>query len=234
MKGRLAKSIRRLQAFYGVLAAPPTDAFALFVWEILSNHSTPKKRDAAFDSLKRQRLLTPEAMWRAAAQVLEEAVGRAGPYRDQRLLTLRKGVEVFQQTPTLCELLKGPLSSAMFLVKQLPRMSGDSGAYRMLLFAGGHALLPVDARVGRVATRLGYGENHSNFGKTAKTIRQAVAHELTSSDSYRRTYIYLAHHGAMMCTEAHPRCDECPLVKECPYGSTWQPPANERSARRDR
>ena len=51
-------------------------------------------------------------------------------------------------------------------------------------------------------------------------IRQAVAAELSDSlDAYRRAYVYLNHHGGVMCTEAQPRCDDCPLFKECRYAN---------------
>src|SRR6185436_6189959 len=44
---RLEAIVDSLQAFYGALAPPPRDPFTLFVWEVLSAHSTPRKRDAA-------------------------------------------------------------------------------------------------------------------------------------------------------------------------------------------
>ena len=42
---RLARA--RCRRFYGALPPPPRDPFTLFVWEVLSVHSTPRKRDAA-------------------------------------------------------------------------------------------------------------------------------------------------------------------------------------------
>jgi endonuclease III len=221
MSSRLEALVLKLQKRYGDLPSPPTDAFALFVWEILSGHSNPKKRDGAFAALKRHRLLTPDAMWKAAPKTLEASVGLAGPYRDQRLLGLRKGVEVFRRNPSLPSMVGGPTSKALPSLKQLPRMTGDSSAYRMLLFAGGNPVLPVNARVSRVATRLGYGEQLGDFSKTARSVRQAAAAELRESvDAFRRTYLYLEHHGAAICTEASPHCDECPLLADCPYGKS--------------
>jgi endonuclease III len=89
----------------------------------------------------------------------------------------------------------------------------------MLLFAGNHAVLPVDARVARVGTRLGYGEAVGNFSKTARAVRQAVDADLPRSlGGYRRAYLYLEHHGAETCTETDPHCDECPLRGNCAYG----------------
>jgi hypothetical protein len=39
--------IDRLEKFYGALPTPPRDPFTLFVWEVLSPHASPQKRDAA-------------------------------------------------------------------------------------------------------------------------------------------------------------------------------------------
>ena len=221
MSSRLEALVVKLQKHYGELPSPPTDAFALFVWEILSGHSKPKKRDSAFSALKRHRLLTADAMWKAAPKTLEASVGLAGPYRDQRLLGLRKGVEVFRRNPSLFSIVGGAMPTALRVLKQLPRMTGDSSAYRMLLFVGGHPVLPLYARVSRVATRLGYGERLGDFSKTARSVRQAAAAELRDSvDAFRRTYVYMEHHGATICTEASPRCDECPLFADCPYGKS--------------
>jgi len=218
MSSRLDGLVRTLQKHYGPLPEPPSDAFVLFVWEILSNHSTPKKRDAALHTLRRHGALTQDSMWRASPTKLAASVALAGPYRDQRLLALRKGVDVFRHNTGLPSLIKGPVPAAMKALRGLPKMTGDSGAYRMLLFAGDHAVLPVDARVARVATRLGYGEKLADFGKTARSVRQAAAAELSDSvNAYRGAYVYLDHHGAATCTESDPHCDACPLFADCPY-----------------
>jgi hypothetical protein len=50
---RLDVLVGELARFYGRLPAPPADPFTLFVWEVLSAHSTPRKRDAALGALKR-------------------------------------------------------------------------------------------------------------------------------------------------------------------------------------
>src|SRR5438034_1698901 len=219
MGSRVSRIVAKLRKFYGAVPPPPSDAFTLFVAEILSGHTTARKRDAAVAALKRHRALTPQGMWNAPRSALEDSVAHAGPYRDHRLLALKKGSEVFRRNPDFAAAIKGPVKTALRQLKQLPRMTGESSAYRMLLFAGGHPVLPVDARVGRVATRLGYGERTANFSTTTKSIRQAVAAELREAlDAYRATYIYFEHHGAATCRETDPRCDICPLLKDCPFG----------------
>ncbi|PYQ70179.1 MAG: hypothetical protein DMG04_25610 [Acidobacteria bacterium] len=215
---RLERAVDALHQFYGTLPAPPRDPFTLFVWEVLSVHSTPQKRDAALAALKRHRALTPDAMWKAPQKRLEESVKLAGPYVENRLRALRTGVEVFRRQPKLPSIIRGPLPPARKALDGLPQM-GEGGAYRMLLFAADHLVLPVDARVSRVARRFGYGESHKDFTKTARSVRAAVASELPESiDAYRRAFLYLSHHGAATCTEADPHCPVCPLLPDCPEG----------------
>jgi endonuclease III len=218
VRSRLETLVDRLQKFYGALPSPPSDPFTLFVWEIMSGHSTPRKRDAAMAALKKVPALTPDAMWRAPQKKLEEAVAKAGPYTDQRLLGLRKGIDHFRRAPDLAKTIRGPLKSAMKALKGLPQM-GDAGGYRMLLFAADHPVLPVDARLSRAARRLGYGGGeHKSWSALARSIREAVAHDLPAETAaYRTAFLYLSHHGAATCTEADPHCGTCPLKHDCPF-----------------
>jgi endonuclease III len=215
---RLETLIDALQKFYGALPSPPSDPFGLFVWEVLSVHAKPRKRDVAFGALRRIRALTPDSMWRAPQKKLEESVALAGPYVDHRLRALRTGVDRFRRAPNLPQLIRGPLTTARRSLKGLPQM-GEGGAYRMLLFAADHPVLPVDAAVSRVARRLGYGEQHTDFTKTARSVRDAVVGELPrSAETFRRAFLYLSNHGAATCTERAPHCVICPLLRDCPYG----------------
>ena len=216
-ESRLEGHVAALQKFYGAVPTPPRDPFALFVWEIMSGHSTPRKRDAALAALKKIPALTPDAMWRAPQKKLEAAVAVAGPYTDQRLLALRKGIDHFRRAPDLPKTIRGPLKEALKALKGLPQM-GEAGGYRMLLFAADHPVLPVDARLSRAAKRLGYGSgDHTSWPALARSIREAVARDLPAETAvYRRAYLYLSHHGGATCTEADPHCRVCPLRRDCP------------------
>ena len=215
---RLETLIDALQPFYGPLPTPPRDPFTLFVWEVLSVHSTPRKRDAAFAALKRIPALTPDSMFRAPQKKIEESVKLAGPYTENRLTALRTGAELFRRTPALPAIIRGPLPAARRAIKPLPQL-GETGAHRMLLFAADHQILPVDARVSRVARRLGYGAADAEFSKQARSVQDALTRELPASvDAFRRAFIYLSHHGAATCTEADPHCPVCPLLSDCPEG----------------
>ena len=207
-----------LERFYGPLPSPPRDPFALFVWEVLSAQTTPGKRDAALSALRRARALTPDAMSRVPQAKLEAAVKLAGPYFEQRLRALRSAVDVFRRAPRLAAAIKGPLPGARRALRLLPQL-GDAGAHRMLLFAAGHPVLPVDAGVHRVARRLGYGESGEAFRKSARSVQIALERELPrTAEAIRRAFLYLSHHGNASCTDANPHCTVCPLLSACPEG----------------
>src|SRR5438445_1931729 len=106
---KLEKTLAALQSFYGALPPLPRDPFTLFVWEVLSVHSTPRQRDAALAALKRIPALTPDSMWRAPQKKLEQSVKLAGPYTESRLTALRSGVDVFRRSPNLPAVIRGPL-----------------------------------------------------------------------------------------------------------------------------
>jgi endonuclease-3 len=215
---RLETLLNALQKFYGLLPTPPHDPFTLFVWEVLSVHSTPRKRDAAMAALKRIPALTPDAMWRAPQKKLEQSITLAGPYQENRLRALRSGVELFRRTPELPATIRGPLAPARRALKPFPQL-GETGAHRMLLFAADQVILPVDSRINRVGQRLGYGEAAGDFKKQSRSVQSALTRELiASADAYRRAFLYLSHHGGATCTEADPHCAICPLLKECAEG----------------
>jgi len=87
----------------------------------------------------------------------------------------------------------------------------------MLLFAGNHAVMPIDAAVARVVTRLGW----VNANAKARSMRMAIlAGCPADADAYRRIYLYLAHHAGATCTEHDPHCGVCPVIASCSEGRT--------------
>jgi A/G-specific adenine glycosylase len=210
-----------LKRFYGLVPLPPSDPFALFAWDVLSRKASPAGRDAALAALRRMHVLTPDAVTRAPRATLEAAVAQAGPSVERRLDALRAGAEVFRRQRALPDTIRGPLASARRSLRRLTQLDA-AGAHRMLLFAGGHALLPVDAGVRRVALRLGYG--HPKV-LSARGVRRALGSLLGGDlDACRRAFVYLSHHAALTCTERDPHCSVCPLAAECPWALDNPPP----------
>lgn len=216
---RLRPIIAGLARFYGRLPRPPHDPFGCFVWEVLSARTTATRRDMAFGALKRVRVLTPDSMSRAPQAKLSAAVGLAGPYLEQRLTALRTGADVFRRSAVLSALAAQTTTAARRALRPLPQLDA-AGARRLLLFTTGHRALPSDARVGRVARRLGLGRTTHRVRAQERAVHRAIAHDLADADvdEIRHTFLYLAHHGDATCTEGDPHCFVCPLRLHCPEG----------------
>jgi endonuclease III len=207
----------RLERFYGLLPQPPHDAFALYVWEVLSVYSTPPRREAAMTALRRIPALTPESVARAPRGKLEGAVRPAGPYLEERMRALLAGADVFRRHPRLGDQLRLPLAEATQAIGLLPHLSTASGQW-MLLFAGDHPVVPADPRLIRVALRLGYGERSDDTGLAVASAQKAVAEALGDGlGVWQQAALYLTHHGLTTCLESDPHCHVCPLRDACPF-----------------
>jgi endonuclease III len=215
---RLEGHLAALERFYGLLPSPPHDPFAFFVWEVLSVQAPPARREAAFAALKRAHALTPDAVARAPRARLEAAVGLTGSYLEPRLHALRVAVDLFRRNPRLPADIAGPLPRARRVLEPFPHL--DEGAtHRMLLFAGKFPALPVDARIRRVASRLGYAARRREANRPAAGLRRVLEGELAPDAAARQhAWIYLAHHAVATCTEGDPHCTVCPLLADCPEG----------------
>ncbi len=202
----MIKVMDRLERFYGPLPQPPSEPFALYVWEVLGVHTTAARRDAAMSALRRIPALTPDSMGRAPRAKLESAVALSGPYREERLRALVAGVDVFKRHRDLADQLRGDATAARDALALLPYLTSISGQ-RLLLFAGHHPLLPDDPHLQRVLARL-------------QTASEAVSRELGDVlTAMQRATLYLSHHGRSTCLESDPLCHVCPLRSECPFPS---------------
>jgi len=217
--------VAALERFYGPLPAPPSDPFRYYVWEVLSAHTTPGRRDAAYAALLRIPALTPDAVFRAPRGRLTAALAHAGPYQEQRLHALLLGVEQFRRQPAFGAIVRGALPRARRLLARLPRL-GDGGVHRMLLFGGRHCVMPVDRDVARFATRLagrdaGAGQippRHRGAGDApagGRPLRRMLEVGLPREEhTFRRAALYLRHHAVQTCVD-DPHCSVCPLGDHC-------------------
>ncbi len=207
--------VAALERFYGPLPAPPSDPFQYYVWEVLSAHTTPGRRDAAYAALLRIPALTPDAVFRAARGRLTAAVAHAGPYQEQRLHALLLGVEQFRRQPAFSAVVRGALPRARRWLARLPRL-GEGGVHRMLLFGGQHCVVPVDRDVARLASRLaGVDAAGSPLPMRPRAVRRMLEAGLPREvRAFRRAALYLRHHAVQTCVD-DPHCSVCPLADGC-------------------
>jgi endonuclease-3 len=215
--GRLRAFLARLRAFYGALPSPPPHPFGVYIWEVLSIGTTPARRDAAFNALRRIPALTPDAVARLPQAQLEAAAAHAGTMKDERVRALRAGADVFRRNPGLADELAGGLRRALKAARAIPHL-GRASTLRLLLFPGGLPVLPLDEHALRVARRLGYGADHDSAIRVLRATRRAVVSESGRDvETLRALSLYLTHHGMATCTAAAPHCGVCPLAPDCEW-----------------
>ena len=206
--------IQTLHEFYGLQPTPPADLFQFFVWEILSENALPARRDLAWQALRRIPALTPDAMFRAPAKELLDAIGIAGPHREDKLERIRAVVGEFKRHRD--ELSVEALSRAGLLraARALRRLENVSPAARAraILFVLGRAVIPIDDEINRVVGRL-VGMPGNDRRPAAR--RWLAARLRPDVSSYRDAIIYLRHHAQHTCIKVAPHCGVCPLRRDC-------------------
>ena len=210
--------IDRLATFYGPLPLPPADPFGFYVWEVLGTHTTAGRRASAMAALRRIPALTPDSIRKLGRGRLEAIVGQCGPFVTERLAALDAGIDVFRRQQRFIERLQGPLRQAWLASRDLPHL-GHAGALRLLLFTGNSGIVPVDAGVARLATRLGLATPRPNLRRLTRDVRRALGAALPREPSERRrAVLYLEHHAEHTCVESSPHCGVCPLLEGCAEG----------------
>jgi endonuclease III len=233
--------IDRLRVFYGALPAPPAHAFGVYIWEVLSIGTTPARRDAAFKALRRIPALTPDAVGRLPQAKLESALEHAGPMKEERIRALRAGADLFRRNPDIVDEFDRGARRALKAARRVPHL-GRASSLRLLLYAAGIPVLPLDEHAFRVAQRLGYGmpadlkagpgaDARADFqvgptfdfdvGPTTRLVRATrravVAEASRDIEILRIVSQYLTHHGLATCTTVAPHCSVCPLAPDCEW-----------------
>lgn len=216
-----------LREFYGLQPTPPANLFQFIVWEILADGSLPARRDLAWLALKKIPALTPDAMFRAPAKALLNAIGITGPYREEKLELIRASVGEFKRHRHLFEAEALKAAGLLRAARALHRLShlDPDIRRRALLFSAGYPVLAVDEDVSRVVNRLsgeafeGYVPRPERCREASRAKRSAkrwLAPRLpTDVEVYRDVVLYLRHHAQHTCIAVAPHCTVCPLKGNC-------------------
>lgn len=216
MAGARTAVIDALRRFYGRQPRPPSDPFQFFLWETVAQHALPARRDLAWQALSRIPALTPDAMFRAAPADVLAALGLAGAHRDEKLELIRATVEAFRRHRESLSVtaLRGSLRGATrVLARLLPHVPLDVRR-RALLVVGRHQVLPLDADLRRVSSRL---LGHADAVRRADA-RGALTRQLPADvDVWCEAVVLLRHHARHTCVAVAPHCAVCPLARQCRF-----------------
>ena len=163
--------------------------------------------------------ISPEQILAATpAQLLKKAAIR-GMVPEQSVEKLRRCAEIALDEfgGDLRPILKLPLAQAKKALKRFPAI-GDPGAEKILLFCRAFPILALESNGLRVLVRLGYGEEKPNYSTTYRLVQEAIEGELVKEYSWLiKAHQLLRRHGQELCRRSKPRCEKCPLMKECPW-----------------
>ena len=216
----LPKVIERLGAFYGEPDPPDVnDPWEIIVWENVAYLVDDERRHEAMEALRHGIGISPERILGATpAQLLKKAAIR-GMVPEQSVEKLRRCAEIALEefSGDLRPILKLPLAQAKKALKRFPAI-GDPGAEKILLFCRAFPILALESNGLRVLVRLGYGEEKPNYSITYRLVQEAIEGELVKEYSWLiKSHQLLRRHGQELCRRSKPRCEKCPLMKECPW-----------------
>lgn len=205
--------VRQLNAEYGILTwrshGKPMGAL---VATILSQHTSDKNSERAFDALRR-RFPDWDAVRTAPVNEIADAI-RGGGLADAKAPRIKNVLQaIYDQTGAtdLDFLANLPTGEARAYLRSFPGVGPKTMAC-VMLFSLGRPVLPVDTHVFRVSHRLGLID---------PKIGEAKAHDALESllkpEQIYPFHVHLIRHGRRVCMAQRPQCPTCALRFRCDY-----------------
>jgi endonuclease III len=208
----------RLQKHYGPPETPPAKGpFELVIWENACYLLPDERRREVFEGLRDRVGLSAEAIWKADKAVLMPLAERGGMRPETRVFRWREiaRVTLEQFEGDLDQILGWPYAKASKALKLFPNIGGP-GAEKILMFCGKAEGLPLESNGLRVLARVGYGRAEKDYGKTYRSVQDALEGQLPrGAGPLSRAHLLLRQHGREICHTNGPACGECPVVDLC-------------------
>jgi A/G-specific adenine glycosylase len=198
--------------------APGVSPWAVLVSEIMLQQ-TPVSRVLPAYQAWLARWPTPAAL---AADAPGEAVRQWG-----RLGYPRRALRLHQVAVIVTEKYGGQLPSAHEELLALPGIGAYTAA-AVAVFAFGRRHAVLDTNVRRVLARVESGREFP--GPAPSVAEYRLAESLLPLDDAvaARWSVAVMELGALTCTAAAPRCDQCPVAQRCAWLAAGRPPAEVR------
>jgi endonuclease III len=231
------QAVARLTRFYGRLPElEPSDPFEIVVWENVAYLVDDARRRAAFDALRSQIGIEPQALLRAGLRAIERSIESGGMQPHRRAEKVMRCAQIAIDDAggnLLATLRELEPKSARRLLKRFPGI-GEPGADKVLLLSGLSNRPALDSNGVRVLERLGAIASASSYGRSYRDATDYLWEQgVRTAGSARAAFERLRQHGRTLCKRAQPKCPECPLLRSCAYGQKRRPlPAGASWGRR--
>ncbi|GAB4314047.1 MAG: endonuclease III [Candidatus Zixiibacteriota bacterium] len=204
---RIDRTLKRL--YPAKTALNHSNPFELLAATILSAQCTDVRVNEVLPHLF-ARYRTPAAMATADREELEKIIRSTGFFRS-------KARSLMEMSRDLIERYDGEVPDSMEELLRL-RGVGRKTANVVLGSAFGIATgIVVDTHVGRLSRRMGF-TRHTDPGKVEQDLMKLIPQRDWIGFSHRMIW-----HGRALCVARRPKCEECPLVPDCPASSDYLP-----------
>ncbi len=230
VKPNLLEVLDLLENLYGPQRlAGPTDPYEMIVYVNSGYPAADLPCSRGFEALKREVGLKPENILEAPKTKLTKLTRLGGIVPELRAEKLKEiarmaknefGKDLLAMLKRwMLEEKKQPgkgIRGAKSVLQKFP-VIGEPGAEKILLFSKLAPVAAVPSACVSVAIRLwgGTGKNYAADYRVAREILSAGLDE--TFEARQRAYLLLKKHGQEICKRSTPKCEICPLTRQCAY-----------------
>ncbi|HKL10904.1 MAG TPA: endonuclease III [Clostridia bacterium] len=178
------------------------NSFELLISTILSAQCTDVRVNKVTDSLFKK-AGTPQEILLMSEAELSDIIKSCGLYR-------MKSKNILNTCKLLILNYSGNVPKTRDELMKLPGV-GRKTANVVLSHAFGKPAIAVDTHVQRVSNRIGLAASE-NPQKTEMQLMEKIEEK-----DWGDAHLWLINHGRKICTARKPKCDVCPINKECRY-----------------
>ncbi len=187
---------------------PGESPFEVCVGAILTQNTNWQNVERAIENLKKQRLLSPQALYTLPLEILADLIRPTGYFRVKaRRLKSFVSFLVEKFDGELSKLFMLPLEEARYALLTVPGI-GLETADSILLYAGEKPTFVIDTYTRRILLRHGLATPEMNY----EDLREMFMRHLPQdSQLYNEYHALLVAIGKNFCRPKKPQCNDCPL-----------------------
>lgn len=187
------------------------DPFETMIVTIISQNTSDKNTERAFQRLSQKFPITPQSLANAETSEIEECLRVAGLYRNKAKVIKEVSRIITEKFDgNLKTVFALPFEEARKTLMELPGV-GPKTADVLLLFSAGQPTIPVDTHVKRVSKRLGLAPAEGDYEDVRRSLQL-----LYEPEDYAAVHILLILLGRKYCKARNPNCKQCPVNDLCP------------------
>ena len=208
----LQRLLEILANHYGRIEWWVAEPFEVMAGAILTQNTAWRNVEKALENLKAKGALNPESIARMDIKTLAQLIKPSGFYniKAARLKALAEylvkewhgNVTAFLNQPTHVA------RAALLSIKGVGKETADS----ILLYAGNHPIMVIDAYTFRILERTGIYSGR-DYDELQHMLMQSIK---GSAEDYKYYHALFVEHAKRLCRK-RPRCNACPLKEDCRY-----------------